>query len=367
MPHMVAQEHMGYVDALRYGTARNNTTLAAALSAIGSSPATLVVTFAGDGVWTLSANLTVPATVTLLIPQGVTLFRSTGVTLTVNGPILSHSSTWETGPGTTSRGVGAPMEMSAIKSALVQVSSSPSVGGFQFSTAGVTPSPGFTMTTGISGSDIVPFFNLVRDPSTPTSNWVISNNLTDKQFTVSHPGGQAYFAVTNTGSWFGNGSAVPTPTHTLQLSANDAFMPGGGPWGSSSDSRLKTVVHPFAEGLATLQALPDPIVYTYNGKGTMPDDGTEYIGMIADAVQPVAPYMVSTYQAKLDPEDAAPTDLLALNNGAMVYILMNAVRELAARVAALETPLTRASAAAPAVEEEDPPAQAPRPQRKRPS
>lgn len=332
MPHMLAEEQNGYV-VIDPGLPRNQSTWAAALSTIGSSARTLVLTFSGDGQWNLASALTSPANVTTFIPPGVTVSGSGNLTL--NGPVISYNPNWYVGSGTLTRGTSTPAEISAIRSSHAEFPVAADTIGVQVYTPTATPVPGIVLQTANSSGNIVPAITLNRNGADPTQNWTISNNLTN-MFHVSHPGGQAYFAVTNTGSWFGTGAATPTPTHLLQLSANDAFMPGGGPWGSSSDSRLKDVLRLFDDGLAILQSLPEPVIYRYNGKASMPNDGTEYIGMIADDVQPVAPYMVSTYEAKMEPDDPTPTELLALNNGSLVYILMNAVRELATRVDALE-------------------------------
>jgi len=354
---MLARELMGIVQAVTdSNTARNQATWAAALSNIGSTPTILVLTLTGDGIWTVTSNFTSQANVITFIPPGVTVNVPTGVTVTFNGPIISYNPNWQTGPGTVVRNTSTPLELSAIRSTQAQFQVLPDTIGVQVYSPSATPNPGIILQTSTSGGNIVPSITLTRNPADATQNWTISNNLTN-MFHVSHPGGQAYFAVTNNGSWFGSGAATPTPTHLLQLSANDAFMPGGGPWGSSSDSRVKTVERLFADGLAILQALPEPIVFTYNGKGGMTADGHEYIGMMADDVQPVAPYMVSTYEALLEPDDLAPTELLGLNNGAMVYILINAVRELASRVEALEGALaaTRQTPEAQTHEDEESP------------
>lgn len=337
MPHMVAQEHMGYVDALRYGSARNQATIAAALSAIGSAQATLVLTFTGDGIWTLSSNLTIPTNVSLLIPAGVAVFRPSGVTLTVQGAIIAPNYSWETGTGVTVRGIGGAMEISNLR-------------GKQFHAIGdvegvVVQGPNlgnFITLKGDVGGGFVGI-NLGRGayapPSGPDANGfaITLDNGAPASLFFGRPGFNPNVAFTNIGTWLGNGAGYTAPSHLVQCQTADVVIPGGGPWGSWSDRRLKTVQRPYLHGLAMLLDLPEPIVYTYNGKGGSINDGTEYIGMIAQDVQPVAPYMVYTYPANLNATDPAPTDLLAMNNGAMTYALVNAVRELASRVAALET------------------------------
>src|SRR5215831_836991 len=100
MPHMLAQQHQGIYDCIRAGTARTHTTISAALTAIGSTPTMLVLTFAGDGIWSIGANLTIPTTITLMIPPGVTVNVAAGITLTINGAFLSYNTGWKTGTGT---------------------------------------------------------------------------------------------------------------------------------------------------------------------------------------------------------------------------------------------------------------------------
>lgn len=66
----------------------NYASLSAAITAIGSTPGILHIT---SGTWPVSANLTVPATLTLKADGGI-LAVATGVTLTVNGPLDAGAS-----------------------------------------------------------------------------------------------------------------------------------------------------------------------------------------------------------------------------------------------------------------------------------
>jgi len=345
MTHMLAQEHMSYVDAIRYGTARTEVTIAAALSAIGSTKTTLVLTMAGDGVWTIGANLTIPVNVTLLIPAGVTVNRATGVTLVVLGTIISFADNWETGPGTTNRGIANPVEVSSLESLFVSVTRN----GEGFRVTSPTTGSYVTITT-FQGTS-VPAVQFVRTPGTDANNWEISNNLSNFEWYVARPNGLAHLAMNNTGLWVSNGSSYTSPAHLLHLQLDDAFKPGDASWDFPSDGRLKTVQRPYTDGLAMLLALPEPIVYVYNGKGETPVDGKEYVGMIGQDVQSVAPYMIDTYQGKLEPTDTETTEILSMNNSAMTYALINAVRELSTRVEALEG--TLAARAAPESQAEE--------------
>lgn len=337
MPHMLAEEHLGYF-VIDPALARNHTTIQGALSNIGSTPKTLVLTFSGDGVWTIGANLTIPANVTLCIPPGVTVHRPAGVTLTVHGPILAWQSAWETGPGTTVRGMAARTEISALRSTDLSLLAPLGDPSLTIGSPGLIPTMQFFNQGGPNAS---PGISFLLDPGTPNSNWVLGNNANQNAiFFISHASDNPHFALSHVGCWIGNGTLTPpTPLHLLHLQLDDAFKPGDGTWDFPSDQRLKTVVRLFADGLAKLRALPDPVVYTWNGKAQTPVDGREYIGMIGQEVQAVAPYMIHSYQSKLEDSDPEPTEILSMNDSALTYILINAVRELATRVEALETSL----------------------------
>jgi hypothetical protein len=114
-----------------------------------------------------------------------------------------------------------------------------------------------------------------------------------------------------------------------------AYKPGGGVWLDSSDIRLKRNITPYETGLAQVTAL-NPVRFQFNGKGTNPDDGRVFTGLIADDVAEIMPEMVGTLREKLDPEDEDETELLTLDATSLIYALVNAVKELSARVEALE-------------------------------
>ena len=134
------------------------------------------------------------------------------------------------------------------------------------------------------------------------------------------------------GGGVGIGTGTATPAGLLQLNADSAYKPGGGSWSNSSDARIKTDVRPFRDGLATLLKI-NPVHYTYNGKGGCPK-GLRGIGVVAQEVQKAVPYCVSSVRTKLQEEDAEETDLLTFNASALLFVLINAVKELAARLPA---------------------------------
>jgi hypothetical protein len=109
-----------------------------------------------------------------------------------------------------------------------------------------------------------------------------------------------------------------------------------------SDPRVKEDVADYHAGLSEILAL-NPITFRYNGLCGTPQDGEERkrYGLDAAQARAVAPELVGQKTEKLHPEDAAESELLTLDSGPLIYMLMNSVKELAARVGALEAAVAR--------------------------
>jgi hypothetical protein len=129
------------------------------------------------------------------------------------------------------------------------------------------------------------------------------------------------------------GIGTETPDLRLSVSGN-ASKTGGGSWATFSDRRVKKDINPFTDGLAVLKQIR-PVNFRYNGKLGYPTDKT-YVGVIAQEIQPVAPYTVDSFRAKLNPGDATETDILRFDPSALTYITINAVKELDTKVAEIE-------------------------------
>jgi hypothetical protein len=121
-----------------------------------------------------------------------------------------------------------------------------------------------------------------------------------------------------------------------------AAKPGGGSWTATSDSRVKTVLGQYTRGLAEVLQL-NVVDYEYNGKGGHAADGKRLTGVVAQEIQEVFPEMVSRRLDKLEETDTENTEILMVDNSALVYALVNCVKELKAeldsakqRLAALE-------------------------------
>jgi Chaperone of endosialidase len=122
----------------------------------------------------------------------------------------------------------------------------------------------------------------------------------------------------------------------LTIIGSTATKATGTTWANPSDRRLKDNIENYTVGLATIERL-QPRQFVWNGKGGSAL-GTAGCGFVADEVEPVMPEMVGTASVKLDPDDPEPTVIQTLDQSNLILALVNAVKELSSRVAALEAP-----------------------------
>jgi hypothetical protein len=132
--------------------------------------------------------------------------------------------------------------------------------------------------------------------------------------------------------FLGFSTVQSSSAYTLQLGTDTAAKTASTTWTVASDVRLKRNIRPYEHGLATLQKI-EAIRYQFNGKNSL-EDGFEGIGVDAKAMQAILPETVSTFPGELDGE---PTELYGFNSHALFFVLINAVKELAARIETLET------------------------------
>jgi hypothetical protein len=114
------------------------------------------------------------------------------------------------------------------------------------------------------------------------------------------------------------GIGTSAPAHLLSVNGT-AGKPGGGSWSTFSDKRMKQDVRPFQQGLEQVMEI-NPVRYRYNELSGH-DTRKEYIGVLAQDLEKVAPYMVSTFEMD-------GVKYLQVDNSAMTYLLINAVKEL---------------------------------------
>ncbi len=105
-------------------------------------------------------------------------------------------------------------------------------------------------------------------------------------------------------------------------------------WANPSDIRLKRVTGEYCKGLAEINRVR-PIKYRFKGNSpSAPDDLEEHVGVVAQELQLVVPECVKVYRDTLEGE---PTDLLKVDASDLTWMLVNAVKELSARVVQLES------------------------------
>jgi hypothetical protein len=118
----------------------------------------------------------------------------------------------------------------------------------------------------------------------------------------------------------------------LTIGGPSGFKTTGTAWENPSDPRIKRNAALYTTGLAAILNL-DPISFFFNGKGGTVDDGQQCYGFDASAVRAVLPECVGVRRGKLDDDE---TDILTLDTSNFTLALINAVKELAMRVAVLE-------------------------------
>lgn len=128
------------------------------------------------------------------------------------------------------------------------------------------------------------------------------------------------------------GIGTTNPNYKLHV-VGDAAKTTGSSWTSTSDRRLKKEIRPFRDGLHVLSKI-NPVWFQYNGLAGLPDDGKNYVGIIAQEMQTIAPYTIGTFK-----DEQTNTEYLNYDATAVTYILINAVQEQQAIIDSLKKQL----------------------------
>jgi hypothetical protein len=175
--------------------------------------------------------------------------------------------------------------------------------------------------TGTTSADIVKF---------KTGLLNIANNDTSGQIAFG-TGGSERMRIDSSGNV---GIGTPSPAYQLQLSTDSAAKPTTNTWTIASDSRIKTVKGEYQKGLAEICQVR-PVRYEYNGKAGFTADSKEQISILAQELMQVFPECVDTFKGKLE-EDGPEIDLYNYNGHAITFALINAIKELKAKIDILE-------------------------------
>ncbi|MDF2438978.1 MAG: hypothetical protein K0Q95_3354 [Bacteroidota bacterium] len=192
-----------------------------------------------------------------------------------------------------------------------------------------------TKPTGSSGNVTGAYFNTVNDGTGVGYGLHLNNTGTGTtRYGIFVSGETDNYLSSNLGI------GVTAPAYQLQLTLNSAAKPTSNVWTVASDARLKSNVHPYEEGLAELMRIK-PVWFTYTGEANMPKETG--IGVIAQELQEVAPYMVKEWSFKPSDKEGILTGeekkYLGVDNGAMTYMLINAIKEQQAQIEALKKEL----------------------------
>jgi hypothetical protein len=183
---------------------------------------------------------------------------------------------------------------------------------------------GQTGTTGFIGVGIHGGTNL-------STNWIASLWVGNE---ANRPGISIGYASSTKAPTHGlivagnSGFKTSGPTHTLQLGDDDAAKTTTTTWTTTSDGRAKRNVKRYGRGLADVLALPAPVEFEFNGEFATPE-GARGVGFIAQDLAKVAPEMIRNLTRG---GDAA----LGVNPNDLIYMLVNAVRDLAAEIETLK-------------------------------
>ena len=115
-----------------------------------------------------------------------------------------------------------------------------------------------------------------------------------------------------------------------------ALKPGGGAWLDSSDARIKTVTGSYSAGLDEVARL-NPVRFTYKGNDGDAHalvKGREFIGLVADEAMRVMPELVTLSEGEIDGRKVS--DLKMLDPTAIIYALINSLKELKAEIEELK-------------------------------
>ena len=154
----------------------------------------------------------------------------------------------------------------------------------------------------------------------------------DYPFTISRATGDATFSS------------------NLTIGGATATKPGGGPWVAPSDRSLKSGAVPWHTGLDEVLQL-EVIAYKYNNAAWNLDD-TDYVGVDAEDAAAIIPEMGRIVSVPADdvlivdphaPPGGVPpghqtVEVAGIESGPLIFALVNAVKELAARLDKLEKP-----------------------------
>ena len=164
-------------------------------------------------------------------------------------------------------------------------------------------------------------------------NMVFDNN----EIQVRNNGASAHLYLQTNGGQVMIGGGEPS--HKLTINGNAFKSNGTSAWEIPSDARLKKDIRPYNDGLAFILKI-NPVWFRYNEVSGF-DMQQKNVGILAQDLQKIAPYMISESATRKAPDG---TGYLSVDNGAMTYMLINAVKEQQQQIEALNKEMEKLKA-----------------------
>jgi len=315
-------------------------TIVVTVSVAGGSPLTaaLATAVSVQNPSLIAASITTPAVIGPVTVTGATntdAIIATGITVSGNlsatGTLTAASETLSGGLSADSAALASTLSVGA--NGVFNVDSSGTAGGrFAVLNNGKV---GINQPSPITSLDIQGNLNVSKDAYL-NGNVALCTAPDGTQGTVSIGG-------TGNNSMLMITSTSPTSNAIMVNSTSSLYGAWGllvlgpcantsGSWVQVSDLSLKDGVEPYTDSLAQVLKI-NPIRYHYKEETGL--GAGKHVGVAAQDMQQIAPYLVG--KGKINPE--SNEEFLTIDNGPLTYMLINAVRELNARIEALETEL----------------------------
>lgn len=132
---------------------------------------------------------------------------------------------------------------------------------------------------------------------------------------------------------------IYTPTdapETMKLIVHNGSAVYKSPdWETFSDQRLKKNIAPYHKGLNTLHQL-NFYEYEYNGLAQTSNDGSRYVGVMAQEIKDILPNTVGSFHSRLRPGKGEVQELYTFNPNELLYIALNSIKQVDEKTEALK-------------------------------
>lgn len=171
------------------------------------------------------------------------------------------------------------------------------------------------------------------------------NAAAGQPVSVSQGGGQVNFGVSAAGRVIvgGDNDLPGAGTARLQVNGGAFKNDGNADWAFTSDARVKEDIRDLELGLSELCQVRT-VRFRYNGRGGT-SAGLAGVGVLGQEIEAIFPETIQRVTPN-GPTDGELDDLRVFDPSMLRYVLINAVKELAARVEQLEQALAAATASA---------------------